>query len=169
MMSVSTEWYGIPCGLKYPLAGSFSLLYMVRKRWVYSPFGTAAATGAAAGTVTVAGCAAPTVAAIAGCTPQMARSDAALMVAVATQADRRRVDEDIIRTFLAVGLAPRRRGHDPALPRAIARERDGGARRNRPPVPVASATVRTIGFRPGRRPLSGGAQAASRLLNASVG
>src|SRR3954447_23278071 len=30
------EWYGSPCGLKYPFAGSFSLLYMVRNRWSYS-------------------------------------------------------------------------------------------------------------------------------------
>jgi len=67
--------------------------------------------------------AAAPVAAMAGWIPQMARSDAALRVAVATQAVRRRVDEDIIRTFLAVGHAPATPRARPGAPHAGARER----------------------------------------------
>src|SRR5689334_21669844 len=162
-MRVSTEWYGMPWGLKYPLAGSLIFSYWARKRWAYSPVGAAA--------VTAAGTAAAGAAAIAGWIPQMASSDAALRVAVATQADRRRVDEDIIRTFLAVG-------HVPATPRARPgappREREGAV------TEVHEGTDRRCRFgpqrrgspgrqRPGRRPLSGGAQPASRVLNDSGG
>src|SRR5450759_1091427 len=69
-MRVSTGWYGIPCGLKYPFAESWILLYIVRKRCAYSPPVTAAAAesvapqvhgdlGSPAGLTLPAGVAAP--------------------------------------------------------------------------------------------------------------
>ena len=46
-MSVSTEWYGMPFGLKYPLAGFMIVSYRLRNHWSYldcEPAGSASVT-----------------------------------------------------------------------------------------------------------------------------
>src|SRR5450759_2178417 len=91
-MRVSTEWYGIPCGLKYPFAESWILLYIVRKRCAYSPPVTAAAAESAGDAVLTA--------AMAGLSPITATRADAPMVATATQDERRRVSLDIGNPFL---------------------------------------------------------------------
>jgi hypothetical protein len=50
-MSVSTEWYGTPSGLKYPLLGAFILLYWSRNRSVYSPACGASSSASVTATV----------------------------------------------------------------------------------------------------------------------
>ena len=60
---------------------------------------------------------------MAGWIPQMASSDAALRVAVATQAARRRVDEDIYSYLSGCRARPRDVAGTPRAPHADARKR----------------------------------------------
>src|SRR5579859_3543038 len=46
-MSVSTEWYGMPLGLKYPLSGFMIVVYRFRNHWSYADCDPAASASTA--------------------------------------------------------------------------------------------------------------------------
>ncbi|GCE75342.1 hypothetical protein CBZ_03980 [Cellulomonas biazotea] len=100
--------------------------------------------------MTVAGWPVPA-AAIAGVIPATAKNDETPTVATATQADRRRVVDDIVRTFLVCGRAlAASRGRAHRVPCGHARDGGGGARRSGPAGTAGSATMRASGDTSGR-------------------